>query len=56
MNLSPTTWIRQDAGGEEIETIAKVTNLEDLRLEYCKFNTEIHRFHNIQGEICINTE
>ena len=30
--------------------------LVDLRLEYCKFNTEIHGFHNIQGEIHINTE
>ena len=28
----------------------------DLSLEYWGFNAEIHGFHNIQGEIRINTE
>ena len=56
MNLSLSSASDNGTGGEEIETIQKMTNLMDLSLEYCRFNTEIHRFHNIQSEICQNTE
>ena len=56
MKLLLTTWIRQDTGGEEIETTAKVINLDGFKAEYCKFTTEIHGFHSIQSEIRINTK
>ena len=43
--------------GEKLETIwQRYTNLMDLSLEYWRFNTEIHGFHNIQSEIRQNTE
>ena len=45
-----------DAGGEKLETVEKMTKLMDLSLEYWRFITEIHRFHNVQSEIHQNTD
>ena len=42
---------REDRQQSEIQFI-----IEDLSLKYWRFNAEIHRFHNIQSEICQNTE
>ena len=41
----------ENAGGEKLEI-----KLENLRLKYYKFTTEIHGFHSIQREIHINTK
>ena len=42
--------------GGEVRNKLETDKFWGFKVEYCKFTTEIHGFHSIQSEICINTK